>query len=52
MEEAGRRSKGRPERRFMDAGKEDKELVGVREEDGGGKVGRKQITGCSRQELN
>ena len=33
LEAPGRRSRGRPKRRFMDAVKEDMSLVGVREED-------------------
>ena len=33
LELPGRRSRGRPKKRFMDAEKEDMRLVGVREED-------------------
>lgn len=38
MELPGRRKKGRPKRRFLDAVKEDKRLAGVTEEDAGNRV--------------
>ena len=43
---AGRRPRGRPERRFRDAAKEDKRVVGVRVEDAQKRCKRKAVIRC------
>ena len=47
LELPGRRSRGRPKRRFVDAVKEDMKLVGVREEDAGDRVRWRWMIHCS-----
>ena len=46
LERPGRRSRGRPKRRFMDVVKEDMKLVGVREEDAEDRVRWRQMICC------
>ena len=46
MELPGRRQRGRPERRFMDAVKEDMQVVGVRVEDTENRVKWKMMIRC------
>ncbi|KAF7659468.1 hypothetical protein LDENG_00297190 [Lucifuga dentata] len=46
LELPGRRPRGRPKRRFMDAVKEDMKLVGVREEEAEDRVRWRQMIRC------
>ena len=46
MELPGRRPRGRPERRFMDAVKEDMQVVGVRVEDTKNRLKWKTVIRC------
>ena len=46
LELPGRRSRGRPKRRFMDVVREDMKLAGVREEDAEDRVRWRQMTRC------
>ena len=49
MELTGRRSRGRPRRRFMDAVKEDMESFGVRKEDAEERDRWRQMIGCGSE---
>ncbi|KAF7645989.1 hypothetical protein LDENG_00195280 [Lucifuga dentata] len=46
LELPGKRSRGRPKRRFMDVAKEDMKLVGVREEEAEDRVRWRQMIRC------
>ena len=46
MELPGRRRRGRPKRKFMDAGKEDMQVVGVRIEDTEKRLKWKTVIRC------
>ena len=51
LELPGRRSRGRPKRRFMDVVKEDMKLVGVREEDADDRVRWRWMICCGDPEM-